>query len=93
MTAAHVSRILALVKAQTQATSFRQVYGRFEEKNSQVLGISCDTAAAHRAWSTALAGLPYPELSDFHPKGRASQAEDLYNEERGARFRVVLVVD
>jgi hypothetical protein len=26
-------------------------------------------------------------LSDFHPKGRASRAEDLYNEERGASFR------
>ena len=49
--------------------------------------------AAHRAWSTALGGLPYPELSDFHPKGKASQAYDLYNEERGASFRAVLVVD
>ena len=58
-----------------------------------MLGISCDTVAAHRAWSTALGGLPYPELSDFHPKGKASQAYELYNEERGASFRAVLVVD
>ena len=57
------------------------------------MGISCDTVAGHRAWSTALGGLPYPELSDFHPKGKASQAYDLYNEERGASFRAVLVVD
>jgi alkyl hydroperoxide reductase subunit AhpC len=40
-----------------------------------------------------LGGLPYPELSDFHPKGKASQAYDLYNEERGASFRAVIVVD
>jgi alkyl hydroperoxide reductase subunit AhpC len=32
-------------------------------------------------------------LSDFHPKGRASQAHDLYNEARGATFRAVLAAD
>ena len=58
-----------------------------------MLGISCDTIPAHRAWTTALGGLPYPELSDFHPKGKASQAYDLYNEERGASQRAVIVVD
>ena len=72
---------------------FRQYYSRFEDNNAQVLGISCDTVAAHRAWSTSLGGLPYPELSDFHPKGKASQAYDLYNEERGASQRAVIVVD
>jgi len=40
-----------------------------------------------------MGGLPYPELSDFHPKGRTSQAYDLYNEERGASVRAVVVVD
>ena len=40
-----------------------------------------------------MGGLPYPELSDFHPKGKASQAYDLYNEERGASLRAVIVVD
>ena len=72
---------------------FRQHHDRFEEKNAQVLGISCDTVPAHRAWSTALGGLPYPELSDFHPKGKATQAYGLWNEERGAGNRAVLIVD
>ena len=40
-----------------------------------------------------MGGLPYPELSDFHPKGQASQAYDLWNEERGASKRAVLVID
>ncbi len=40
-----------------------------------------------------MGGLPYPELSDFHPKGQASQAYDLYNEERGASKRAVLIID
>lgn len=58
-----------------------------------MLGISCDHLAAHRAWATAMGGLPYPELSDWHPKGKVSQAYDLWNEERGVSRRAVLVVD
>ena len=40
-----------------------------------------------------MGGLPYPELSDFHPKGAATQAYDLYNEERGGGNRAVIIVD
>ena len=40
-----------------------------------------------------MGGLPYPELSDFHPKGKATQAYGLYNEERGAGNRAVILVD
>ena len=57
------------------------------------MGISCDTVPAHRAWTTAMGGLPYPELSDFHPKGAATQAYGLYNEERGGGNRAVIIVD
>lgn len=58
-----------------------------------MLGISCDHVAAHRAWSTAMGGLPYPELSDWHPKGEVTQAYGLWNEERGAGTRAVIIVD
>lgn len=40
-----------------------------------------------------MGGLPYPELSDWHPKGRVTQAYDLWNEERGAGTRAVIIVD
>ena len=40
-----------------------------------------------------MGGLPYPELSDWHPKGKVTQAYGLWNEERGAGIRAVLVVD
>jgi len=72
---------------------FRLANGRFEENNAQVLGISCDPVSAHRAWIAALGGMPYPMLSDFHPKGSATQAYGLWNEERGAGNRAVLVID
>lgn len=40
-----------------------------------------------------MGGLPYPELSDWHPKGQVSRSYDLWNEERGVGFRAVLVID
>ena len=40
-----------------------------------------------------MGGLPYPELSDFHPKGDATKAYGLWNEERGASNRAVIIVD
>jgi alkyl hydroperoxide reductase subunit AhpC len=40
-----------------------------------------------------MGGLPYPELSDWHPKGKVTQAYGLWNEERGAGTRAVIVVD
>ena len=58
-----------------------------------MLGISCDHAASHRAWATALGGLPYPELSDWEPKGQVSRAYGLWNAERGASQRAVLILD
>ena len=62
-------------------------------KDAQVLGISCDHVNAHRAWCAAIGGLPYPELSDWHPKGKVITAYGLWNEERGAGARAVIVVD
>jgi alkyl hydroperoxide reductase subunit AhpC len=41
----------------------------------------------------SMGGLPYPELSDWHPKGKVTSAYGLWNEERGAGFRAVIVVD
>ena len=40
-----------------------------------------------------MGGLPYPELSDWHPKGEVTQAYDLWNAERGAGTRAVIIVD
>ncbi len=40
-----------------------------------------------------MGGLPYPELSDFHPKGQVPQLLGIYNEERGTTRRAVLIID
>jgi alkyl hydroperoxide reductase subunit AhpC len=73
--------------------TFRRINSRLEELGAQVLGISCDHTASHRAWTLSLGGVPYPELSDWHPKGKVSKAYDLWNEERGASIRAVVVID
>lgn len=65
----------------------------FEEKNAQVLGISCDARPSQTAYSASLGGIPYPLLSDFHPKGAMTAAYGIYNEERGAPNRAVFIVD
>lgn len=40
-----------------------------------------------------MGGLPYPELSDWHPKGQVTQSYGLWNEERGSGTRAIIVVD
>jgi alkyl hydroperoxide reductase subunit AhpC len=40
-----------------------------------------------------MGGLPYPELSDWHPKGQVTQAYGLWNEERGVGRRAVIIID
>ena len=66
---------------------------QFEEADTQVLGISTDARATQTAFAASLGNIPYPVLSDFHPKGKASQSYDLYNEERGASKRAVIIID
>jgi alkyl hydroperoxide reductase subunit AhpC len=73
--------------------TFRRNHSKFEERDTQILGISCDHLASHRAWAITIGGIPYPELSDWHPKGQVTQSYGLWNEERGVGFRAVLVVD
>ncbi len=54
--------------------------------------MSVDPAAAQRVFATSISAT-YPILSDFHPKGQASAAYGLYDEERGVSRRAVVIVD
>jgi alkyl hydroperoxide reductase subunit AhpC len=72
---------------------FRANYPKFVERDTQVLGISTDPKPTQTAYAASLGNLPYPLLSDFHPKAEVSNAYDLYNEERGTANRAVLIID
>ena len=58
-----------------------------------MLGISCDSHFAHRAYSTGLGNIPYPLVSDYHPIGEMTKAYGLWNEELGTPNRAVIIVD
>lgn len=65
----------------------------FEEKDTQVLGISTDARGVQTAFAASLGNIPYPILSDFHPKGKVAQLYGVYNEERGTANRSVFLID
>ena len=57
------------------------------------MGISVDSVAVQRAFSSTLGNISYPLLADFHPKGKVSRLYGVYNEERGVGVRSVFVID
>jgi len=61
--------------------------------NAQVLGISVDSVASHRAFAAELGGIDYPLLADFHPKGEVTMAYGLWREDKGYSRRAIVVVD
>ena len=77
----------------SQMTGFRAAYPKFKELNTEILGISCDAQPTQTAYSTSLGNLPYPVLTDFHPKGQISKAYEIYNEDRGASDRGIFIID
>ena len=61
--------------------------------DTQVLGISTDSKPTQTAFTTALGGIPYPVLGDFHPHGKMAEAYGVFDEERGTANRVVFIID
>ena len=66
---------------------------RFEEIDTQVLGIGTDSKPAQTAFATGLGGIPYPILSDFHPQGEVTESFGVFNSERGTPLRAVIIID
>ncbi len=52
-----------------------------------------DTGPSQRAFCSGLGNIPYPVLTDFHPKGKVSELYGVYNEERGTSRRSVFIID
>ena len=76
-----------------QVSSFNGANARFEERNAQVLGVSCDSQHSHRAWSESMGDVQYPLLADFHPHGEMSRAYGLFNDAIGTPKRAIIIVD
>jgi mycoredoxin-dependent peroxiredoxin len=65
---------------------------QFETLNAQVLGISVDSAWAHKAFAQQLK-IEYPLLADFHPKGDVAEKFGLYLADKGITQRATVILD
>lgn len=71
---------------------FHEDIKQFEGMNAEVLGISVDSAWAHKAFAEKL-GIQYSLLADFHPKGDVAKKYGLYLEEKGITSRATVIID
>jgi mycoredoxin-dependent peroxiredoxin len=63
----------------------------FESAETEVILVSCDSAAARQAWRERLK-LEYTLASDFWPHGEAARAYGVFDEERGAPVRGTFLI-
>lgn len=72
--------------------SYEDDLSRFEELNTQVLGISVDSVPSHEAWEKSVGGITYPLLSDFYPHGAVSEKYGVLRAE-GMSERALFIID
>ena len=72
--------------------SYEADLSRFEEHDTQVLGISVDSVPSNTAWAKSLGGISYDLLSDFEPKGEVARMFGSYRPE-GYAERALIVID
>jgi len=64
----------------------------FENADTEVIFVSCDTSAARQAWKEEL-GATYAFASDFWQHGAAARAYGVFNNETGAPRRGTFLID
>ncbi len=72
--------------------SYEDELSRFEELNTQVLGISVDSVPSHEAWQQSIGGISYPLCSDFYPHGAVAEKFGVLRQE-GFNERALFVID
>ena len=81
----------------TELHAFQELLSEFEKRNTQVLGVSVDSAYSHLAWLNTpkakggIEGITYPILSDINKE--ISKAYGVLDECQGVAFRGVFVLD
>lgn len=74
-----------------QLNVYQEVLPELEEKGVKLLGISVDSAFAHKAFQKHL-GISIPLLADFNPKGEVAKAYGVYIDERGHSQRALVMI-
>jgi peroxiredoxin len=72
--------------------SYEADLARFEEVDTQVLGITVDSTDSNAAWVESLGGENVPVLSDYWPHGQVAQSYGVLRE-HGMTERAIFIVD
>ena len=65
---------------------------QFEQLSAQVLGLSVDSVWSHKAFAEK-AGIRYPLLADFQPRGSVAEKFGVFLAEKGITGRAIAIVD
>jgi peroxiredoxin (alkyl hydroperoxide reductase subunit C) len=65
---------------------------RFAASGTQVIGVSCDSRHALKAWSEQ-EKFDFPLLADFWPHGDVAKAYGVFNDKLGCANRATFVID
>jgi peroxiredoxin len=74
-----------------QLNVYQEVLGELESRGATLIGVSVDSAFAHKAFQEHL-GLTIPLLADFHPKSEVARRYGVYIEERGHSQRALVMI-
>ena len=75
-----------------QLDLYQSERAEFDRRGTQLIGLSVDSIYSHGAWS-AVRGIEFPLLADFHPKGAVAQAYNVWRREDGFSERALYVID
>ena len=75
-----------------QFSIYQEVKPQIDETGAELVGISVDSAWAHRAFQEKL-GFEFTLLSDFEPKGEVARAYGSYIDRVGTANRTLVLVD
>ena len=78
--------------AAEEALDLQANLASFDNAETEVIFVSCDTSAARQAWKREL-GATYAFASDFWQHGAAARAYGVFNEETGAPRRGTFLID
>lgn len=65
---------------------------RFEQLDAQVLGVSVDSAWAHKAFAEKM-GIRYPLLADFQPRGAVADSFGVFHSDIGISGRAIAIIN
>lgn len=74
----------------TEVCAFQACFGEIQSLGAEVIGVSVDDEASHKAWAEELGGIRYPLLAD--PTGEVCRAYGVLNPADERAFRATFII-